>query len=155
MIVICLESPESDWYFLALKHSFTVRLLTLRDLYRDSIFDNIWQYLTLLTIVFIFPIFIFSIFILYIIFSILSWVNTLCLNNMLLLLLLLYMWLKLFVWEYFLFLCISPITNISKFPLLFFLTAFIDNSFIKLLCLLVKYVTIFEKYLTWSTKYLV
>ena len=52
VIVICPESPESDWYFLALKHSFTVRLLTLRDLYRDSIFDNIWQYLTLLTIVF-------------------------------------------------------------------------------------------------------
>ena len=66
VIVIC---PESDFEFLvllALKHSFTVRLLTLRDLYRDSIFDNIWQYLTLLTIVFyISHIYIFHIYSLY------------------------------------------------------------------------------------------
>ena len=66
MIVICLESDFEFLVLLALKHSFTVRLLTLRDLYRDSIFDNIWQYLTLLTIVFyISHIYIFHIYSLY------------------------------------------------------------------------------------------
>ena len=92
------DCPESDFEFLvllALKHSFTVRLLTLRDLYRDSIFDNIWQYLTLLTIVFLYFPYLYFPYLFLILYSPSHHESILCcLNNMLLLL---YMWPKLFV----------------------------------------------------------
>ena len=107
------DCPESDFEFLvllALKHSFTVRLLTLRDLYRHSIFDivDISFYITL-HISHIYSLY----YIPHLIMSQYLYKST------------------------FLFVCFSPITNIFKIPLLFFFKAFIDNRFVKLLWLLV------------------